>query len=318
MPSSGMCHLRPTIPQAALNVAAWSLMIVPFSAWSQARTHNQSPPPQGSTQSDSTQQPHSTSSGMSGGEEAGIIGGVAAAAAITAWAVHHHQHKLPDTDHLLKNGPQVPQNVQMSHLIIDGLIGPGWPVGVDFQLDDPGSVTLDITTADKGHYREVLAADPKNRAVLILHPQPLPDKLQSAVFDIEAVGPAGSKDTAPSFRIFGIAAGPRAVGSIGIDKVSLGPSLVKMNQMAQYAFHSHSDFTDVRADFMFTGLKDNHVVMKQDSETSLDPVEHGQDKQGPLPTKGTVGQHLLQIRAWRANSGDWAIAWSPEVVTLTK
>lgn len=31
---------------------------------------------------------------------------------------------------LLKNGPRVPQNVSMSHLIVDGLIGPGWPVGV--------------------------------------------------------------------------------------------------------------------------------------------------------------------------------------------
>jgi hypothetical protein len=255
---------------------------------------------------------------MSGAEEAGIIGGIAAAAGLTAWAVHHHQHKLPDTDHLLKNGPQVPQNVQMTHFIIDGLIGPGWPVAIDFQLNGPGTVTFDITTADKKNYHEVLTSDPKNRAVLILHPQPLPDKLQAAVFDIEAVGPTGSKGAAPDFRIFGIAAGPRAVGSIGIDKVSFGPSLVKMNQAAQYAFHSHSDFTDVRADLMYTGIKDNHVVMKQDSETHLDPVEHGQDKQGPLLTKGTAGQHLLQIRAWRANSGDWAIAWSPEIVTLTK
>jgi hypothetical protein len=240
------------------------------------------------------------------------------AAGLTAWAVHHHEHALPKTEDLLKNGPQVPQNVAMSHLIVDGLIGPGWPVGLDFELGGPGSVLLDITTADKVQYHQVLTNNLNGRGVAISQPGGLPDKLQSATFDVEAVAPAGSNGPPPSIRIYGMAAGPKAVGSIAIDQISFGPADLKMNQPAQFQFHSHSDFSSVRADFMWTGLKDNQIEMKQDSETSLNPVTSDEHAQGSLQGKGSVGQHLLQIRAWRGNSGDWVVAWSPDVVNLAK
>jgi hypothetical protein len=119
-------------------------------------------------------------------------------------------------------------------------------------------------------------------------------------------------------RVYGMAAGPHAVGSIAIDQISFGPADLKMNQAAQFQFHSHSDFSTVRADFMWTGLKDNQIEMKQDSETPLGPVTSDEHAQGSLQGKGSVGQHLLQIRACRGNSGDWVVAWSPDVVNLAK
>jgi hypothetical protein len=255
---------------------------------------------------------------MSGGEKAGIIGGIVAAGVTTAILVHNYQHKQPSANDLLKKGPQVPKDVLMNHLIVDGLIGPRWPVGLDFQLEGPGNVTLDITTADKVRYHQVLTASPNGRGITITYPTDLPDKLQAATFDVEAVAPAGSNGSPPSLRVYGMAAGPYAVGSIAIDQVVFGPSKVKMKQTAQYGFHSHSDFSNVCADFMFTGLKDNHIVMKQDNETQLSPVIRDEHAQGQLQSKGTEGQHLLQIRAWRGNSGDWVVAWSPDVVTLSK
>lgn len=257
-------------------------------------------------------------SGGNGARDAGIIAGILGAAITTAVLVHHYEHKQPSTDDLLKKGPQVPQNVAMNHLIVDGLIGPNWPVGLDFQVGGAGSVMLDITTADKVHYQQVLTANRNGRGITISYPDGLPDKLQAATFDVEAVAPAGKNAPVPDLRIYGMAAGPNAVGSIAIDQVTFGPSEVKMKQTAQYGFHSHSDFSNVCADFMFTGLKDNHIVMKQDNETQLSPVTPDERAQGALQGKGTVGQHLLQIRAWRGNSGDWVVAWSPDVVSLTK
>ena len=147
---------------------------------------------------------------MSGGEKAGIIAGVAVAAGLTAWAVHNHEHALPNTDNLLKNGPQFPQNVSMSHLIVDGLIGPGWPVGLDFELGGPGSVLLDITTADKVQYHQILTNNLNGRGVAISYPNGLPDKLQSATFDVEAVASAGSSGPPPSMRVNGMAAAERS------------------------------------------------------------------------------------------------------------
>lgn len=257
-------------------------------------------------------------SGMSDAEKVGIGAGIATAAGLTIWAVHHHEHALPNSEDLLKNGPKVPQNVSMSHLIVDGLIGPGWPVGLDFELGGPGSVLLDITTADKVQYHQVLTNNLNGRGVTISHPQGLPDKLQSAIFDVQAIPPTGSSSAAPSIRVYGMAAGPMAVGSIAIDQISFGPPQLKMKETAQFNFHSHSDFSNVRADFMWTGLKNNEIEMKQESETQLSPVASNEHAQGSLQSKGTEGQHLLQIRAWRGNSGDWVVAWSPDVVNLTK
>jgi hypothetical protein len=318
-------YLRMIGVQVTSCAAIGSLLFVPACALSQVQRTNIHPlPPTAAAQKPrsngepaDTNQGHKVS-GMSGGELGAIIGVTAAAGLGTAWAVHHHEHEQPNVQDLLKNGPHVPQNVLMNHIIVDGLIGPNWPVGLDFQLEGPGSLSLDITTAEKVQYHQVLTNDLNGRGITITHPDGLPDKLQSATFDIEAVAPAGTNAPAPTVRVYGLAAGPNAVGSIAIDEVTFGPSTVKMKQAAQYGFHSHSDFSNVRADVMFTGLKDKHVVMKQDAETQLSPVALDEHAQGSLQSKGTPGQHLLQIRAWRGNSGDWVVAWSPDVVTLER
>jgi len=321
-------HLQSVVVRVTSSVAMGSLLLLPASLWSQTQpttTYIHRLPPAAAAQNPTTIGGHGADmnsgrnvSGMGGGEKAGIIGGIVAAGALTAWGVHHYEHRQPSAEDLLKNGPRVPQNVLMSHLIVDGVIGPNWPVGLDFQLTGPGSVTLDITTADKAQYHQVLTNDLNGRGITITYPDGLADKLQSATFDVEATAPAGTNSAPPNLRVYGIAAGPKAVGSIAIDQVTFGPSALKMKQAAEYGFHSHSDFSDVRADFMFTGLKDNHIVMKQDNETPLSPVTPDEHAQGSLESRGNVGQHLLQIRAWRGNSGDWVVAWSPDVVVLSK
>jgi hypothetical protein len=256
-------------------------------------------------------------SGLSGGEKAGLIAGILTAATITALAVDHHEHSQPIPSEFMRNGPQVPQNSMMSHLIVDGVIGPNWPVGLDFQLEGPGSVTLDITTAGNVRYHQVLTNDLNGRGITISHPDGLPNQVQAATFDVEAVAPDGSNLPPPGLRVYGMAAGPNVVHSIAIDQVVFGPATIKMKQQAQFGFHSHSDFSNVHADFMYTGLINNQIVMKQDSDTKLQPVSENETAQGMLSAKGTEGQHLLQIRAWRGDSGDWVVAWSPGVVTLS-
>ena len=323
MSSRAITYLTSVGVQIASRTAIGALLLVPPGQPQSSTTNIQYLPPAKADQKptsghDADTRTGQKPSGMSGGEKAGIIGGIVAAGVTAALLVHHYQHKQPSANDLIKKGPQVPENVLMNHLIVDGLIGPGWPVGLDFQLEGAGNVTFDITTADKVHYHQVLTASPNGRGITITYPGDLPDKLQAATFDVEAVAPAGSNGSSPSLRVYGMAAGPFAVGSIAIDQVTFGPSEVKMKQTAQYGFHSHSDFSNVCADFMFTGLKDNHIVMKQDNETQLSPVIRDEHAQGQLQSKGTEGQHLLQIRAWRGNSGDWVVAWSPDMVTLSK
>lgn len=230
----------------------------------------------------------------------------------------NNSRQQPSTDDLLKNGPQVPKNASMSHLLVEGIIGPNWPVGLDFHLEGKGSVILKILTSENVQYQQQITTDIDGRVIAITRPRGLPDKLQPATFSVEPAAPAGSSDPAPVLRIFGLAAGPRAVGSIAIDQVSFGPASVQEKKPAQYGFHSHSDFNIVNADFMFSGVMNNCIVMKKDSETKLLPVHQDDHPQGTLTAKGTLGQHLLQIRASRDDGGDWVVAWSPGVVTLTR
>ena len=329
-----MCYRRETYERFLSGRACWivalsSFLVVPTGTWARAQvsTTTRTLPPAAATQTTTTighqadTRTGQTVSGLSGGDDAAIIGGITGGTALLIWAIHHHEHSLPSPESLFQKGPQVPQNVAMSHLIVDGLIGPGWPVGVDFTLEGQGSLMLDITTADKGQYHQILTNDLNGRGIVITRPPGLPDKVQAATFDLEAIPAAGSNLPPPVMRVYGIAAGEHAVGSIAIDEVTFGPSTLQMNQPAQYGFHSHSDFSNVRADFMYTGLKDNQIVMKQDTETPLSPATPDEHAQGSLQgkdTKGTPGQHLLQIRAWRGDSGDWVVAWSPDVVTLAK
>lgn len=260
--------------------------------------------------------------GMSGGEEAAIIGGAAAAAVTTMFLVHHHEHKLPNPDQLASNGPNVPHSFDMNHFVVDGYLGPNWPVALDFTLNGAGAVKLDITTAGGVHYSELLTNTLNGRGISVVYPQALPDTVQAASFDVEAVPPAGSNGPPPTLRVYGMAAGKKAVGSIAIDEVTFGPASIRIPDPAQYGFHAHSDFSNVRADFILTALKDNHIIMKEESEDPCAPVAQGMHAQGEWEKKPDAkrdpGQHMLQIRAWRGYGSDWVVAWSPDVVDVTK
>lgn len=277
----------------------------------------QTPSKAGNHQADT--RPGNNVGGLSKGEDAGIAAGIAGAAIGGAiWFHHHEEHKLLNPDQLSSNGPNVPKNFDMNHFIVEGFIGPDWPVALDFTLDAPGAVKFDIVTSDHQQYSALFTNGLHGRGIAIIHPKGLPDKVQIATFDVEAVAPQGSNGPVPTLRVYGMAAGPKAVGSIAIDEVTFGPSNIRMKQTAEYGFHSHSDFSNVRADFIYTFLKDSHIVMKQESEDPAGPVAQGDHAQGTWIGKGSEGQHMLQIRAWRGYAADWVVAWSPDVVVVAK
>ena len=256
--------------------------------------------------------------GLSGGEDAAIAVTTVGLAATLVYVFHHHNAKLPNPEQLGSQGPNVPKSFDMNHFVVQGYIGPNWPVGLDFTLSGPGAVKLDITTADGSVYPEVLTNDLHGRGIAIVNPPGLPDKVQVASFDVEAIPPPGSTGPAPNLRVYGLAAGPNAVGSIAIDEVGFGPSNIRIKESAAYDYHAHSSFSSVRADVIYTFAKDTHIFMKQESEDDAGPVAQGARSQGTWVSKGNAGQHMLQLRAWRGYQGDWVVAWSPDIVYVTK
>jgi hypothetical protein len=127
---------------------------------------------------------------------------------------------------------------------------------------------------------------------------------------------------APDLRVYGIAAGDHAVGSVAIDQLTFLPAEVhpKVKEVATYGFHAHSAFDGADADFVFTAMQNGHVLAQKDKEQTLNSISAGAQDSRTWSANGKPGQHMLEVRAWRGlpNSGDWVVAWSPDIVDVVK
>jgi hypothetical protein len=231
------------------------------------------------------------------------------------------KHHNASPDKLAKDGPQVPKEFDMGGFVIKGLVGPNWPVVLDFILDSPGAVQLDIIAGDKRQYTATMTNTPRRRAYAIIRlPADFGSHLQPAAYQVRSIANGGSN--VPGLRTYGLGAGEKAVGSVAIDQLTFQPAIIhpQAKEVANFGFHAHSAFDDVRAEFMFTTLHNGHVLIQRDQEEKLSPIPEGERAGGTWEGKGKLGEHMLQIRAWRGleNGGDWVIAWSPDIVDVVK
>ena len=176
---------------------------------------------------------------------------------------------------------------------------------------------------DKQQYRTTMTNTPNRRAYVIIHlPANFGTKLQTGAYQIRSIPTVGATTPAPGLRTYGLGAGEKAVGSVAIDQLTFQPATIhpKANEVADYGFHAHSAFDDVRAEFIFTTLYKGRVLVQQDQEEKLSPIPEDERARGTWKGKGKPGEHMLQIRAWRGldNGGDWVVAWSPDIVDVVK
>jgi hypothetical protein len=262
--------------------------------------------------------PHGSSDGAAIG---GAIGAVGAGVLIGELIAHHNSSSPEKLSH---DGPQVPKQFDMNSFVVKGLARPNWPVVLDFILDSPGAVQIDIIAADnKHHYRAIMANSANHRAYGIIHlPPDFGQKLQTAAYQVRSVSNSGANTPPPRLRTFGLGAGDKAVGSVAIDQLTFKPATIHpaIKEVANYGFHAHSAFDGVRAEFIFTTLYNGHVLIEKDQEAKLAPIPEGERARGTWEGKGKSGEHMLQIRAWRGleSGGDWVVAWSPDIVDVVK
>jgi hypothetical protein len=230
------------------------------------------------------------------------------------------EHAVLSPDKLSSDGPSLPKVIDMNGFTVQGLVGPNWPVVVDFAVGGAGAAHLDIVTK-KRIYEVTIPNEPNHRGYAILRlPKDFVDKPETAIFQVQAIAPVGSaKNTAvPQMRVYGLGAGEKAVGSVAIDQLQFKPGSVHTTESAMYSFHAHSSFNGVRAEFVLTELRNGHVVVEKDQEVKLPPVPQDESPRQTWVAKGKTGEHMLEIRAWRGleNGGDWVVAWSPDIVDV--
>jgi len=236
-----------------------------------------------------------------------------------------------------QNGPQLPTVSTMSAFSVRGFVKGNWPVVFDYLLEKDSLLIVVIApegrepliyhlNGKKGHWQSRLTV-PAQVGETSLVAQYAIDALDE---NIGQVGPS-------HLHVHGIAAGPKAVGSIGIDQVTFSPATIHaaLHEKARYGFHSISDFPRVDVDFIRLGMTQDHQIIaaRVDGKT-MGSISRNEERNGDWDGKSRVdrdkfspqfrqwlgapaGQHLIQVRAWYGrNNGDWAIAMSEDLVTV--
>jgi hypothetical protein len=297
--------------------------------------------------------------GLSTPEQVGIGIGAALGAALLGYLLDKALSEdgiNPEDPQWNTNGPIIPEHFNFSDLKIGGYVQGGWPVAIDFQLDyplgshhylipwssseiivrRPGSIYVVIKTTNNEPYIYPIPSDSDKRKVLIFKlPKSFGNTPVRAIFEIHAKSNANGIEMLVPIKIFGIACGSKAVGSIGIDQINFGPGSIKarLGEKAYHSFFAHKSFNKVQEEFRKIENSNGTISVGgiayknvYDPFRSIDETS-GQwiGKDDPAFTwdgkteqkRPSIGIHQLQVRAWYTNNDkDWVVAFSPGQVEV--
>lgn len=258
-----------------------------------------------------------------GAEIAGIAGGVAATIVIID-LIHHHNI----VKRLKANGPQLPKAFDMNNLHITGFVQDGWPLAVEYALSGSVNAQCAVTASHKHGVFFLPVTNGARHIVLTRIPAGFSKKPGAADYWLHLdasripVNPSGW----PGLRVYAVAAGPRAVGSVAIDEVSFAPTDKPVHpaagEVALFGFHAHSDFDSVTAEFQLVAPYQGRNFVSTEESVPVKPVSEDERVQGLSwqPHKVRSGDHIVRIVAWRGiNRGaDWVSAFSADMVSIGK
>jgi len=219
----------------------------------------------------------------------------------------------------------------MSCAPIQAFVRGGWPVVIDYRPDGTSTVVLEIHAAGSDQpYVVPLPREPRRQLVAANVPQSFGEAPQVALFLVRAV--RAETNAAGGMRIFGLGAGPRAVGSVAIDQVDFQPGSMRVSkkQKASYSFYSRSDFNRSVVEILRVQRHADEIKVSLARSTALGAaINRGTwvGKKEALTWDGyngdnqlSSGPHLLQVRAWLTaqNDRDWVAAWSQNTVVVAE
>ena len=259
--------------------------------------------------------------GPRGGESSGAIIGVAAAAggviALGSWM---HARNKPEAQ-LSRNGPKMPDQFNMSGFSIAAFVQAGWPLVVDHVLAIGGELSISVQVEGLPPFNYRIRGTGLRQQEIFRLPAYFPARPTPGMYTMSATTGRPGVAAPVYMRLFGMGAGERAVGSVAIDQVRFGPDTIrpKQKQQALYAFHSHTDFDRVRAEFMKAVTAQGQIVSKLEDHDDINGVQRETTPSRQWNgRKASVGEHLLQVRAWESAlaKSNWVIAWSADQVLV--
>lgn len=229
---------------------------------------------------------------------------------------------------LAGEGPQVPPVQSMGRWQVEGVLKGGWPVVIAWSA--PAGTAFEISFAVEGQppMSQILEGNESGRGFAQFElPGNFGEAVQAGTVSFRTIRAIGGA-TLLEPRLLGLGCGPLAVGSVAIDEVVFEPSSVRVRegQRAFYGFHSKSDFSRATVDIARVERSGGDVrMLKVRSIEVRQSVSRNAwvGREPPLAWNGhgnddavSSGAHLLLVRAWAPDPGDWVIAWSPATVTV--
>lgn len=232
---------------------------------------------------------------------------------------------------LLELGPGLAPQFSMNCLPVRGFVKGGWPMVVDYVSNGAGDPVVELHLEDRDQPL-VFPLDKANGRHFARFELPgsLGGSPRPALVLVRANGDRGGTAARGSIQLFGLGAGPRAVGSVAIEQVDFLPPTLRRSaqQKASYSFHAKSDFNRVAVEVLQVRYVDNQIrvglarAFRFEGGVSRDTwfgrgearTWDGTDARN----QASLGSHLLQVRAWATarEDGDWVTAWSAAAVEV--
>jgi hypothetical protein len=131
----------------------------------------------------------------------------------------------------------------------------------------------------------------------------------------------GKKPIYLPLRVYGIGAGPNAVGSLYLSVTAFSPERASSPAQVRWAVSARRRFPRSQIEVLRLPRQgeDRYTLVTQDNiDLIINPQPSG--SWGALPMRTTIGSgtYELQARAWRtaAGGGDWTGAYSPNYVFI--
>ena len=215
----------------------------------------------------------------------------------------------------------------------------GWPCAIDFRPEPNTRTWLEVAIDGRVRFSQLLDADGHSgrRLIRFVLPDNLSGAPRPAVYTIFSarvsrgwiLTDAEGKNIRAAVEIYGVGAGPKAVGSVALDDVIFEPGSIhfqpKARSLASYSFNARSEFNRAVVEILRFEKRGGEISLEPVRSENLTNVKLGRSaartwngtKDGQLMP--SVGVHNLQIRAW-FNSEDrsWVGAWSPNPVVVSK
>ncbi|MGF6602480.1 hypothetical protein P3T23_007232 [Paraburkholderia sp. GAS448] len=239
---------------------------------------------------------------------------------------------------LLLDGPQFPQTRAPDQFEVTALLKGGWPFVVDF-MPAPASCTfVVIFIGDQASKAVVIDSDGRQGRHLVRldfpagppeSPLPARYRVQSQAPPCPSGNPAayGSSARPSPLEIYGIGAGPRAVGSVAVTNLHFQPPRPNVRtDRITYAFTTKSLFNRATVSFLrfepasaSSGIR--ATLIRSIPVQDLDPKVHTGSWDGLDDTRTlSLGIHRLEVRAWdnQEDESSWAGGISDDLVTITR